>query len=197
MNMKIKASAIVLIAVIALSLFGWLVHSQIGGLQNQIDQLQTQVSDLQDQNSTLQDQIGKLQNQNSEQQLRLSEITYALALERPLRVLITKFKWIGDFNPIGGLAIGYSVNVTVQNTDVIAVSGLTLTVRLLYKGTLIEVKDSRGFSKHIDMLNAGESREVTGEVIATLDSFSTASAACAIRLSVNDVALDEGTYNLS
>lgn len=182
----------------------WFVYNQIGNLQNQIDELQAQNNELQDQNralqaqvSEIQDQLNESQNQSNTQQDYLSDITYELALERPLRVLITKFKWVGDFNPIGGLTISYSVKVTVQNTDVIGVSGLTLTVRLLNKGTLIEVKDSMGFSSQIDMLNAGESREISGGILATLDSFSTDSAVCAVRLTVRDIVLDEGTYNLS
>jgi len=202
--LRSKILAIVLITVIALSMASWFVYNQIGNLQNQIDELQAQNNELQDQNralqaqvSEIQDQLNESQNQSNTQQDYLSDITYELALERPLRVLITKFKWVGDFNPIGGLTISYSVKVTVQNTDVIGVSGLTLTVRLLNKGTLIEVKDSMGFSSQIDMLNAGESREISGGILATLDSFSTDSAVCAVRLTVRDIVLDEGTYNLS
>jgi len=202
--LRSKILAIVLITVIALSMASWFVYNQIGNLQNQIDELQAQNSVLQDQNralqaqvSEIQDQLNESQNQSDTQQGYLSDITYELALERPLRVLITKFKWVGDFNPIVNLAISHSVKVTVQNTDVIGVSGLTLTVRLLNKGTLIEVKDSMGFSSQIDMLNAGESREISGGILAALGSFSNDSAVCAVRLTVRDIVLDEGTYNLS
>jgi cell division protein FtsB len=197
--LAIVASAILAIFVVAL--FG---YSQISALQNQIGELQAQNGELQDQNSDLQAQVSEIQdkldesqNQISEQQDILRDITYELALERPLHVLIAKFNWVGDFNPIGGLTIGYSVKVTVQNTDATALSGLALTVRLLIKGTLTEVKDSRGFSMQIDQLKAGESREITGMISATLDSFNTDSALCAIRLGVKDIILDEGTYNLS
>lgn len=203
-KLRSKILAIVLITVIALSMASWFVYNQIGNLQNQIDELQAQNNELQDQNralqaqvSEIQDQLNESQNQSDTQQGYLSDITYELALERPLRVLITKFKWVGDFNPIGGLTISYSVKVTVQNTDVIGVSGLTLTVRLLNKGTLIEVKNSNGFSSQIDMLNAGESREISGGILAALGSFSNDSAVCAVRLTVRDIVLDEGTYNLS
>jgi cell division protein FtsB len=202
--LRSKILAIVLITVIALSMASWFVYNQIGNLQNQIDELQAQNSVLQDQNralqaqvSEIQDQLNESQNQSDTQQDYLSDITYELALERPLRVLITKFKWVGDFNPIVNLAISHSVKVTVQNTDVIGVSGLTLTVRLLNKGTSIEVKDSMGFSSQIDMLNAGESREISGGILAALGSFSGDSAVCAVRLTVRDIVLDEGTYNLS
>jgi cell division protein FtsL len=196
MNKKIVASAI-LIAIIAASTAAWFVHTQISELQTQISELQDQNNDLQAQIYDIQGQLNESQNQITEQQRSLRDITYDLALERPLRVLITKFEWVGDFNPIGGLAIGYSVKVTVQNIDVIDVSGLTLTVRLLNKGTIIEVKDSRGFSTAIDQLKAGESREISGQILATLDSFTTDSAVCAVRLSVRDIVLDEGTYNLN
>ena len=135
--MRTKILAIVLITVIAMSLATWLVHNQISDLQNQITELQAQKSELQEQNSELQaqvteiqDQLNKSQNQSDEQQDSLSDSTYELGLERHLRVLITKFEWVGDFNPMVGLTISYSVKVTVQNIDVIAVSGLSLTVRL-------------------------------------------------------------------
>ena len=196
MNKKIVASAI-LIAIIAASTATWFVHTQISELQTQISELQDQNNDLQAQIYDIQGQLNESQNQITEQQRSLRDITYDLALERPLRVLITKFEWVGDFNPIVGLAIGYSVKVTVQNTDVIDVSGLTLTVRLLNKGTIIEVKDSRGFSTGIDQLKAGESREISGQILATLNSFTIDSAVCAVRLSVRDIVLDEGTYNLN
>ena len=196
MNKKIVASAI-LIAIIAASTATWFVRTQISELQTQISELQDQNNDLQAQIYDIQGQLNESQNQITEQQRSLRDITYDLALERPLRVLITKFEWVGDFNPIVGLAIGYSVKVTVQNTDVIDVSGLTLTVRLLSKGTIIEVKDSRGFSTGIDQLKAGESREISGQILAALGSFTTDSAVCAVRLSVRDIVLDEGTYNLN
>jgi len=201
---KRKTSAIVIMTVVALLFGALVVYIQISKLQNQIGDLQAQTGELQNQNSDLQaqvseiqDKLAKSQNQISAQQDILRDITYELALERPLNVLITKFNWVGDFNPIGGLTIGYSVKVTVQNTDATALSGLTLTVRLLIKGTLTEVKYSRGFSMQINQLKAGESREITGVIYATLDSFNTDSAVCAIRLGVKDITLDEGTYNLS
>ncbi len=191
---------LVLIAVIALAGVSWFSYNQTGSLQdfqNQNAELQDQVSELQSQNNALQSQISQLQNQNGEQQDRLSDITYELALQRPLRVLVTAFKWIGDFNPMAGLTIKYSINVTVQNTDVVAVSGLTLTVRLLYKGTLTEVAQSQGYTTQIDMLRAGKSREISGRILATLGSFSVDSAVCAIMLTVNGIVLDERTQGLN
>jgi TolA-binding protein len=188
--------AIATVTAVSLLVAALFVHIQISELQNQIGELQVQNTTLETQLSEIQDQLSESQKQISEQQNDLRDITHELALKRQLGVLIIKFKWVGGFNPIGGLTMSYSVNVTVRNIDVIAVSGLTLTVRLFYKGTLVEV-DSYPFSSQIDNLKAGESREITGDILAALGSFSTDSAVCVVRLTMRDVVLDEGTYNLS
>jgi len=196
LNRKIVLSVFI-IAIIALALASWIVHNQVSALQTQISELQARNSALEVQISEIQDHLNETQNQISEQQENLRDITYELALSRPLNVLITKFNWVGDFNPFGGMTMSYPVKVTVRNNDVVDVSGLTLSVRLLIKGTLIGVKDSYGFPIQIDELKAGESQEISGGILATLGSFSTDSAVCAVRLSVRDIVLDEGTYNLS
>jgi uncharacterized coiled-coil protein SlyX len=195
--MKRKALAVVLIAIIALAFASWFIYNQISALQNQISELQERNSTLEVQISEIQDQLNETQNKISEQQENLRGITYELALQRPLNVLITKFNWTGGWYAFGGMTVSYPVNVTVRNNDVVNLSGLTLSVRLLIKGTLNEVKDSSGFPIQIDELKAGESQEILCTILATLWSFSTDSAVCAVRLSVRDVVLDEGTYNLS
>ena len=195
--MKRKALAFILIIVIVLSSSSWLVYNQFIELQNQIAELQAKNSDLEGQIGEIQNQLNETQNQVSEQQTNLRDMTYELALERPLKVLITNFTWVGDFNPMVGLTISHTIKVTVRNNDDVDVSGLTLTVRLLKKGTLIEVKDSTAFPIQIDQLKMGESREVRSGILATLGSFSVDSAVCAVTLSVRGVVLDEETYNLS
>lgn len=201
---KRKMLAIVTVSAIAM-LFGALfVYGQISELQNRIGDLQAnnsalevQISDIQTELNETQSQLNETQSQLREQHDNLKDITYELALKRQLCVLVTNFTWVGDFNPMVGLTISYSVIVRVRNNDAVDVSGLTLTVRLLRKGTLIEVGQSKAFSTQINNLKAGESREVTGGILATLDSFSTDSAVCSVILSVRDIVLDEGTYNLS
>ena len=194
---KKKMLAVVAVTIVSLLLVSLFVYSRISELQSQISELQEQNSNLEAQNSEIQTQLNETQSQLREQQDNLGDITYELALERQLRILITKFEWVGDFNPMVGLTISYSVVVNVRNNDVVDVSGLTLTVRLLRKGTLIEVGQSKGFSTQIINLKAGESREVTGGILATLDSFSVDTAVCSVMLSVRGIVLDEGTYNLS
>jgi hypothetical protein len=84
----------------------------------------------------LEEQIGELQLQNREKQDRLADLTYQLALERHLRLKITAFTWEEGFYPIVGLTISHPINVTVQNDDIIPVSGLTLTFTLINKDKL-------------------------------------------------------------
>jgi heme/copper-type cytochrome/quinol oxidase subunit 2 len=196
--MKRTALAIVLITVIALSVATWLVHNQISDLQNQIGDLQAQNSELQDQNSDLQEQIGELQLQNREKQDRLADFTFELAKERHLRVEITAFQWIGGFNPIGGLWLGHPVNVTVQNDDVVPLSGLKLWVVLAHENTGAEI-GTGGIT--IDRLNAGESREIYIDAMSgprtSLSTSLSSDAVCVIRLTAADVVLDEETYGLS
>jgi uncharacterized membrane protein (DUF106 family) len=124
--MKRKALAFILIIVIVLSSSSWLVYNQIIELQNQIAALQAKNRDLQGQIDEIQNQLNETQNQVSEQQVNLRDMTYELALERPLKVLITNFTWVGDFNPMVGLTISHTIKVTIRNNDDVDVSGLTL-----------------------------------------------------------------------
>ena len=202
--MKSKFLAFVAVTAVALLIGTLFVYLQISELQNEIADLQAENSALEVQINEIQDQLNETKNQLDETQSQLREqlenlgdTTYELALERQLRLYITKFEWVGDFNPMVGLAISYSVVVNVRNNDVVGLGGLTLTVSLLRKGTLIEVGQSRGFSAQINGLGAGESREVTGSILAALDSFSVDTAVCSVLLSVRGIVLDEGTYNLS
>jgi type II secretory pathway pseudopilin PulG len=202
--MKKKMLAIATVMIVVLLVVSLFVYSRISELQNQIGQLQEQNSNLELQIIEIQDQLNETKNLLDETQSQLKDqienlgdTTYELALERQLRLYITRFEWVGDFNPMVGLAISYSVVVNVRNNDVVDVSGLTLTVRLLRKGTLIEVGQSRGFFTQINDLGAGESREVTGGILAALDSFSVDTAVCSVLLSVRGIVLDEGTFNLS
>ncbi len=181
-------------AVIALLVAAWFVNNQISEVQNQISDLQAQNSELQDQNSDLQEQIGELQLQNREKQDRLTDFTHELAKERPLSVKITAFQWIGGFNPIGGLALSNPVNVTVQNDDVIPVSGLTLTVSLVHKDRGTQIGDA-GVTR-ISRLNAGKTYELSGWAITAVGT-SLSDAVCVVTLTAGDIVLDKGTFNLS
>ena len=165
-------------------------------LQNQTNDLQLQISEIQNQLNASQNQISILQNQVSEQLDALREATYELARERPLKALISKFEWDWSFDPFGGLTVVYTANVTVSNIDVTALGGLTLNVKLLKKGTLIEPYGSSGFTTQIGILQAKESRVIPSKIFATVGTISRDSAVCSITLTAGDIVVDERIYNL-
>jgi hypothetical protein len=142
----------------------------------------------------LQEQIGELQLQNREKQDRLADFTHELTKERHLRVKITAFTWKGGFYPIVCVTLSHPINVAVQNDDVIPVSGLTLTFRLVNKDRGTQIGSSG--ATRIDRLNAGESREIGGAVYTTIGT-SLDYAVCVVTLTVGDIVLDKGTYSLS
>ena len=107
-----------------------------------------------------------------------------------LEVKITGFSWIGDFNPVAGLAIDRSVNVTVQNNDVVPLSGLTLAVRLVNEDTGKQIGTQGKTS--IDRLNVGEAREISSWVITAV-SDDLNDAVCVTMLKVGSIVLDEWT----
>ena len=164
-------------------------------LENQTQYLQVQINEIQDQLDASQNQNNYLENQVSEQLESISQITYELALERPLDVLISNFDWDWSFDPYGGLTVSYPVNITVTNIDVTALGGLTINARLLKKGTLTELYGSHGFSAQIGNLQAGESQQISGEILAPV-GFNPESAVCSIKLSAKGIVLDEKTWNL-
>ena len=116
--------AIVTVSAIAM-LFGALfVYGQISELQNRIGDLkannsalEVQISDIQTELNETQSKLNETQSQLREQHDNLKDITYELALKRQLVVLVTNFTWVGDFNPMVGLTISYSVIVHVRNND--------------------------------------------------------------------------------
>jgi len=192
MNKRIVLT-MVLIAVIALSGGAWFVHNQISDMQNQIGELKTENTELQDQNRTLQDQLRQLQLQNREQQDRLNDFTSQLARERHLLMDITAFSWLGGFNPIVGVTLVHPINVTIQNNDVVPLSGLVLTFRL-QRPSGIQIGDG-GISR-INRINAGESLEIQGGVYTTIGT-SLDDAVCVVTLKAGDIVLDEITGSLS
>jgi len=196
MNRKTVLATVVAVAVL-LAISSWLIYGQFSSLQAQIADLRAQNGELQNQNSVLEAQVGELQLQNREQQDRLKDFTQELAKTRPLLVEITAFAWLGDFNPIGGLTISHTVNVTVQNNDAIPVYGLTLTVRLQNKdsGALI---GSEGQTR-IDRIGAGESQVIGGYALTTLTidgSSPLNNGECFVRLSAGEIILDEWTASI-
>jgi len=192
MNRKITLS-IVLIAIIALVLATWFVHNYISELQKQNSELQTQNSELQDRNSELRAQLRELQDQLRELQNQLAELQHNMGVAPDVKIIA--FEWLGGFNPVGGLSLAHPVEVTAKNNGANDLSGLTLTVKLVYRETNTEVA-GRGYVTQIDVIHAGGVLKFSGDIYASLGSFSKDSAVCVITLTLGDVVLDEWTRSL-
>jgi len=123
---------------------------------------------------------------------QISDLQNKINIARDVK--ITGFLWIGGFHPVGGLTLAHPVNVTVKNMGVNDVSGLNLTVKLLYIDTGAEV--GLGYVRQIDIIHAGEILEFSGEIWAAIDSFSKDSAVCVVTLTLGDIVLDKWTRSL-
>jgi len=104
-------------------------------------------------------------------------------------VKITAFNWIRGFIPYAGLTFINEVKVTVENHGINEISGITLTVKLLNNGT--EIDNYSAFVTQIETLNAGESREISGNIFWGLLSTKVTHRVCTLKL--GDIVLDEWT----
>jgi TolA-binding protein len=182
-HMKRKALAIVLIAIVALSVTTWIIYYQISELQSQNSDLQNQVNELQEQNRELQDQISELQDQLIE----LENINAAHDVK------ITHFQWIGDYHHLGQVGLYQIFEVTIKNIGSNNASGLTLSVELLTVGTKTKIDE---YHKQIDFICAGEIEEVRGDVgVGAVGSYFHTAVGVAT-LTLGDVLLDKLTINL-
>jgi TolA-binding protein len=197
MNKKLALS-IVLIAIIALALATWAVHSQMSDLQNQIDKLQAENKELQDQTSKLNDQIAtlqaqksELQDQNSELQNQLIELENMVNIARGVK--ITDFEWIGGYHSLGQVNLFQNFKVTIQNMGNNNVSGLTVSVKLLSVGTNAEIAE---YTRQTDIIRAGQIVEIYGDVwVGNIGGYAH-SAVGEVTLTLGDVLLDQLTRNL-
>jgi cell division protein FtsB len=185
--MKKVLSAIVTIAVLSLLVGALFAYIQICEVQNRISELQDENNELRDQNNELWDQIRVLELENLEKQDRLTDFTHELAKTRHLYVELTSFSW-GSSGPIVGLLIQYDAIITVQNNDVIPVSGLTLTLSASHKNKGTQIGQA-GVTR-IGKLNAGEMHEISGSFCAIVGT-SFEDAIFHITLSIGDRVLDE------
>jgi ABC-type multidrug transport system fused ATPase/permease subunit len=187
--MKRTALALLLITIIVSSIAAWLVHSQNSELQNQIGALKAQNGEVQAQLSELQNQLSELQLQNREQQDRLNDFTNVLAKARHLHVEITDWSK-GSGGPIAGLTFIIGIYVTIQNNDVIPVSGLTVSVTLVNKDNGAQIGDTGVLN--MGRLNAGERGNFSVPVLHNINSLSLInSAECVIVLKAGSVILDQ------
>ncbi|MEM2108372.1 MAG: hypothetical protein QXL10_03710, partial [Candidatus Bathyarchaeia archaeon] len=114
-----------------------------------------------------QNQIAILEKQNSDIIKQMGDLTKQLALHRHLRIEIVSLWHSSVWSAYGGLLVSYPFNVTVRNNDLITVSGLTLTVQA-FSGLKDETQVP-GLRK-IDLLQAGEERVVSGEVVVYISA---------------------------
>ena len=161
--MKRKALAIILITVIALSIAAWVIY-------NQISNLQSQISGLQAQNDELQDQI---EEQLSGNYTRVN-------------IRITAVDVGEDWHPMVGMVMLTYVNVTVRNNDAYAVRGLTVAAKWISPTGQVSETPSDAY---IDLLQAGESREIETHLLWALDPVG--NSTCVFTVKLNGFVLDE------
>jgi len=140
------------------------LQGQINALNRQIGELESQISSLESQNSMLQNQTDSLEISNNLLVNQLGNLTEQLALARPIQVEIVSLTHFGYSNVVLDY-VGFSVNVTMRNNDVVTVSGLTLTVDG-YSGN--ERIGSTDYPSEINLLNPGEERLVRNQVAVRL-----------------------------
>ena len=165
----------------------WLFQTQFNDLQNKNGILQNLNADLQNQNSLLQNQTSELKNQTSALQTQISELQNQLNNYGIPFVKITSFEWISGFDPYVGVALRNRVYITVKNEGDKDVSGLVLTVKLMYNGT--QLSDTLGFTENIESLHSGESREISNWVYHAMSDRQ--ELVCMGTLMKGDVVLDE------
>jgi hypothetical protein len=132
--------------------------------------------------------ISELEIQNRELQEQLRELQKQIE-----SVKITEFEWESGFYYLGSLTLVNVANVKVQNSGANNISGVTLSVRLVYNGT--ELYKSEGFTEKIDMLHAGETLEISGWVRSYLGARPNGTE-CVSTLTWGKVVLDERTEKI-
>jgi hypothetical protein len=104
---------------------------------------------LQDQNNELREQLNVLQKQ----------------IEDAAKVIITEFSSGGWWNPVG-VAMSVDFNVTIMNTGMDAVEGLTLEIKRLDFD-----EDPYNITRRLDVLPAGETTEIQDFIIISIERY--------------------------
>ena len=110
-----------------------------------------------------------------------------------IRVEISEFSWRSGIDSAPGwegIILRNMVNITIQNSGSKNVSGLTLTVKVLYNGN--EVIHSEGFSRNIDALPAGQTLKIS-EYVYSYVAFRPEGAECFSTLLQDSIVLDNRT----
>ena len=145
--------------------------------------------DLQDEKRCLLFETMDLESQNEELLKQLRDLTEQLALERALRVEIVALshedQW-SDYGPFLGVQRARNVyNVTIRNNDVVALSGLELSVSTLSGERAV----GWTFSNRSDMLLPGEERIIKGESVTPVYAMTVLSFDAVLKS--GDVVVDE------
>lgn len=180
--------AVVVAAVLVTAVFV-VVYGRIGELEKRIGILEAQNGELQGQLGELQSQLSEQQLQNREQQDRLTDFTYELAKARHLHLKITGYLK-GHGGPAVGLTFVIGIDVSIQNNDVVPVSGLTLTATLIDNDIGTQIGDTGAIKT--GRLNAGESGNFSVPVYYSINSISRINPAdVVITLTAGSVILDQ------
>jgi len=188
------ALIVIIFVVLSVFIFYFFIQQQyIFTIQNSNDNLQNEVRNLQDKNREFYNEIRTLKYHISELEEELCNLTKQLALERPLQVEINKFSpedhW-SDYGSLFGVSRARNIyNVTIQNNDVLTISGLELIVKTFSGNNAVGLT----FSKDIDLLHAAEEREIEGESIIPI--YNLKDLTYVVTLKLSDIVLDE--YKLS
>ena len=106
---------------------------------------------------------------------------------------IEEFEWVSGFTPYIGLTLVNTVNIAVRNTGSSDISGLVLSVKLVYNGT--ELDFSQGFTEQIELLKSGEKLEISKWVFSYLGKRPNGTE-CVSTLMLDGVILDERTDSI-
>ena len=101
---------------------------------------------------------------------------------------IEELEWVSGFTPYIGLTLVNTVNIAVKNSGSSDISGLILSVKLVYNGT--ELEFSQGFTEQIELLKSGEKLELSKWVLSYLGRRPKGTE-CVSTLMMGEVILDE------
>lgn len=159
-----------LITIIALSSFILVFNTQLGKLQKQNDSLQSQnselldqVGSLQSQNEILQNQTDDLQNQTSDLQEQTTRLNSTIqSHSNTAKIVAVSF---GVWGVPAGVTADIGVNVTIVNTGINDLEGLTLAMEI--NGTSSALYHWNTYSSI--GIHSNEIKDVQSSILTSLD----------------------------
>jgi cell division septum initiation protein DivIVA len=176
---------LLLTAIIALAYSLWVFQNQITDAQKQADALQDQLAYYENSTSTLQTRVNSL-----EAQLRdLQNPTYTVTIEN-----ISSTGW----GVLGGVTVDDNFFITIRNTGVRDVGGLTFRFKILDNGT---VWDNRYYDvgmiapEQLGVLHVQESAVITARILSSV-GVSFGGKTLVVTVMLDKTVLDERTLTL-